>query len=60
MKPLFVLAGTVLAAMSSLAMAQEANAPALGEVVVTANRLSAPYANRTGRWWACAAGRIRR
>jgi hypothetical protein len=46
MRPLFLLAGAVLAAMSSLAMAQDSNAPALGEVVVTANRTSAPYAQQ--------------
>ena len=46
MKPLFLLAGAVLAAMTPPAMAQDSNAPALGEVVVTANRLSAPYAQQ--------------
>ena len=46
MKPLFVLAGAILAAMISPALAQDSTAPALGEVVVTANRLNAPYAQQ--------------
>ncbi len=46
MRPLFLLAGAVLAAMTAPAMAQDSNVPALGEVVVTANRTSAPYAQQ--------------
>lgn len=46
MKRMCLLAAAVCAAMVSPAMAQEANAPALGEVVVTANRLNAPYAQQ--------------
>jgi hypothetical protein len=46
MRPLFVLAGAVLAAMIAPAVAQDSNVPALGEVVVTASRLNAPYAQQ--------------
>ncbi len=44
MRHLFLLAGAVFAALAVPISAQDANAPALGEVVVTANRLTAPYA----------------
>jgi hypothetical protein len=44
MKPLFLPAAAAFAAMAAPASAQDANAPALGEVAVTANRLNAPYA----------------
>jgi hypothetical protein len=46
MRPLLLLAGAVLAFTISPVLAQDANAPALGEVVVTGNRLAAPYADR--------------
>jgi hypothetical protein len=43
---LVLLAGAALAAMTAPATAQDSNVPALGEVVVTANRLNAPYAQQ--------------
>lgn len=46
MKAVFLLAAAILSAASVPAMGQEANAPALGEVVVTANRLNARYAQQ--------------
>lgn len=46
MRSLFVLAGAAFAATVAPAMAQDSTVPALGEVVVTANRLSAPYAQQ--------------
>lgn len=46
MRSLIVAAGAVLAMAHAPASAQEVNAPALGEVVVTANRYAAPYAQQ--------------
>lgn len=43
MRPMFLAAGVLFAVMASATPAQDANAPPLGEVVVTANRLNAPY-----------------
>lgn len=40
------LTASIVAAVAIPALAQEANAPALGEVVVTANRLNARYAQQ--------------
>lgn len=46
MKAAFFLAAAIFASTVAPALAQEANAPALGEVVVTANRLNARYAQQ--------------
>ena len=46
MKPAFFLAVAILGAIAIPAFAQEANAPGLGEVVVTGNRLNARYAQQ--------------
>lgn len=46
MKAAFFLVAAILACNAVPTMAQEANAPALGEVVVTANRLNARYAQQ--------------
>ena len=46
MKPAFVLAAAMLGAASVPALAQDANAPGLGEVVVTGSRTSARYAQQ--------------
>lgn len=46
MKPPYFLAAAILAAMGAPAFAQEASSPGLGEVVVTANRLNARYAQQ--------------
>lgn len=46
MKPVTFLALAVLGAAAVPASAQDANAPGLGEVVVTANRLNARYAQQ--------------
>lgn len=46
MKAAFFLVAAIFASTAAPALAQEANAPALGEVVVTANRLNARYAQQ--------------
>ncbi len=46
MKPSFFLAVAILAMPIAPAHAQDTNVPGLGEVVVTANRASAPYAQQ--------------
>jgi hypothetical protein len=46
MKPAFYLAFAMLVASAAPIMAQQANAPELGEVVVTANRQNARYAQQ--------------
>jgi len=46
MKPAFFLAVAILGAVAFPAFAQDANAPGLGEVVITGNRLSARYAQQ--------------
>ncbi|MDB5706629.1 MAG: TonB-dependent receptor [Sphingomonas bacterium] len=46
MKPGFILAAAIFGTATVPALAQDANAPGLGEVVVTSNRLNARYAQQ--------------
>lgn len=46
MKAISILAAVLLGAATMPAFSQDANSPGLGEVVVTANRLNAPYAQQ--------------
>lgn len=46
MKPAFFLAATILGTATVPALAQNSNAPGLGEVVVTGNRVNARYAQQ--------------
>ena len=46
MKPAFFLAAAILGTIAVPAFAQDANAPGLGEVVITGSRLSARYAQQ--------------